>query len=105
MARAAIRLTAGRWYRHASVATYVALFGLVILQLGLALHHDQHAATDLASTCVACVQLEQSDDAVTDTQVVTALPLDLERSATNLCTSTVSTALLYYNGRAPPVTI
>jgi len=36
----------------------LALVALALLQFTDVLHHDGHAATELAETCVACVQLD-----------------------------------------------
>ena len=36
----------------------LAVLALVLLQLANVVHHDDHTATDLAETCVACVQLD-----------------------------------------------
>ena len=36
----------------------LAVVALVLLQLTNVVHHDDHTATDVAETCVACVQLD-----------------------------------------------
>jgi len=88
--------------RASSATARVALFALAVLQLGVALHHDQHAATELTSTCVACVQLEQFDDLVpaSGTEVVT-LPEGAVAYALGI-TVPASTPLRPYDSRAPP---
>jgi len=88
--------------RASSATAYVALLALAVLQLGIALHHDQHAATDLTSTCVACVQLEQFDDLVpaTGTEIVTQSEGSVAFAPVMLLPA--SAALRPYNSRAPP---
>lgn len=36
----------------------LAVLALVLLQLANVVHHDDHTATELAETCVACMQLD-----------------------------------------------
>ena len=36
----------------------LAVLALVLLQLTNVVHHDDHTATDVGETCVACVQLD-----------------------------------------------
>ena len=52
----------------------VALFGLAVVQLGFALHYDEHSATDLTGTCAVCVQLEQFDYAISGAHSTTDAP-------------------------------
>ena len=88
--------------RASSANAYVALFALAVLQLGLALHHEHHDATELTSQCVACIQLEQFDDLVpvSGTEFVTASQ-DPGGSIAH-ATAPTQRFLRSYNSRAPP---
>ena len=90
--------------RRATGATaYAALFGLAVLQLGLALHHDQHAATELTNTCVACVQLEQFDDAVAVAETGIVIKNGFSAGTTPAAVLLESQPQRPYHSRAPPV--
>ena len=88
--------------RSSGATAYVALFALAVLQLGVALHHDQHSAVDLTSTCVACVQLEQFDDVVpaADADFVTTFAVTVQ--AIPVAAVSAVSPLRRYGSRAPP---
>ena len=88
--------------RASGATAYVALFALAVLQLGVALHHDQHAATDLTDTCVACIQLEQFDDIVPAAGADTVTTFANADTATSVATVSAATPLRRYASRAPP---
>jgi len=81
---------------------YVAVFALTMMQLGLALHHDQHSIADLTGTCAACVQLEQLDDAINGTHLEIDAPLSTTSFAAFSVQSAAKQSLRAYFGRAPP---
>ena len=88
--------------RATGATAYIALLAVAALQLGFALHHDQHSATDLTSTCVACVQLEQFDDLVAATGTAFVIEPEGVVATTPVATAAASRMLRSYYGRAPP---
>ena len=88
--------------RASSVTAYCALFALAVLQLGIALHHDQHSATDLTNSCVACLQLEQFDDMATANAVDLVIAPDDAIGVAPATPTPDSGLLRRYYGRAPP---
>ena len=88
--------------RASGVTARIALFALAVLQLGLALHHDQHSATDLTTTCVACIQFEQFDDLVPATWTGFVIEPGYAVTTTPVAAVPVARLLRSYFGRAPP---
>lgn len=88
--------------RLSSVTAYGALLVLALLQLGIALHHDEHSATDLTSACAACVQLEQFDDVPATDATGIVINAGFALAALPLATVAVSEPSLRYHSRAPP---
>ena len=88
--------------RASSAMGYCALVALAILQLGVALHHDEHSATELTSSCVACVQLEQDDDVLAPGAVGIVITPDSSNTVSLAPQRTLSGLPRYYQGRAPP---
>ena len=86
-----------------SATAYVALFALAVLQLGVVLHHDQHSATDLTSTCVACIQFEQFDDLVPAAGTGFVIDAAYALSTTPAAAVPAARLLRLYNSRAPPL--
>lgn len=89
--------------RAAGATAYIALVALAVAQLGLALHHDQHSATELTNSCTACVQLEQFDDVVTTTATLFAVEPEISVALPPVNSGLASRQLRSYYGRAPPV--
>ena len=73
-----------------------------MLQLGMALHHDQHDASELTGDCVACVQHEQFDDLVTSPASVFVIVPDYAVATTTIAALPAPRLLPSYHGRAPP---
>ena len=90
--------------RRASGATaYVALFALALVQLAAVLHHDEHEATELAESCVACVQLEQFNDVVAVTPTAYTVEPEVAIVRTSGSIASIARPMRPYFGRAPPV--
>ena len=88
--------------RGRTVAAWLALFALGVLQLGTFLHQEQHSVTDLDVACVACVHFDQFDDLVPaslPTVVVASYPTLQPAPPTDV---EQSRFIRVYLGRAPP---
>ena len=90
-------------HRVTGATAYLALFTLAVLQLGIALHHHEHEATELASDCVACVQHEQFDDVVTVSQTEFVVEPEVAIVQTSGSDALIPRPLRPYFGRAPPL--
>ena len=88
--------------RATGATGYMVLFALAVLQLGAALHHDQHEATELTESCVACVQLEQFDDLVAAPASASVVLPGYAAASTPVAAIATSRLLRSYYGRAPP---
>ena len=91
--------------KRVRASAWLTLLSLALVQLSLASHQFDHAATELVDHCEVCVQLERLDDAASGHVLpgLAALPgPEMELPAPDSHTPAVEAGA--YRSRAPPLT-
>ena len=85
-------------------AAWLTLLSLALVQLSLATHQFDHAATDLADHCEVCVQLDRLDDSATGDPLC-AISVAASYGDLALAADRVSETFRYgpYHPRDPPI--
>ena len=82
---------------------YLVLAGLLLFQLAYATHHTDHSVGDLSETCELCVQLDQSEGALSPSSAAALSG----NASTDVITSpgctTPARRPSSYQSRAPPL--
>ena len=91
--------------KRVRASAWLTLLSLALVQLSLASHQFDHAATELVDHCEVCVQLERLDDAASghvlpSLAVLPAPELELPAPDSN----TAAVEAYAYRPRAPPLT-